>query len=580
MGRVVSSVVGSVVGRSAIVLAVLLVSWTWGTLPPRTLPATVETPSSPGRLQTIRGALHAHTTRSDGLLPPDDVARAAGRAGLHFVVLADHGDGTRSPVAPHYVDGVLVLDGVEVSTASGHYIAVDLPRTPYPLGGDAAGVIEDVRRLGGFGIVAHPASPAPNLAWRQQQGLEGGVDGIEWLNADSAWRTNSLGRLFARVGAYLLRPKETVASLIDRPTAALAKWDEATRSHRVVGVAGTDAHGPIDYETLFRTFSVHAELAGSLTGDPAQDATRLMDSLRAGHVFTAIDAIASPATLKFEAVSRTTTHRMGQRVPAEAARGIEFRATVSSVPGVRLVLIADGESVFSVAGPELRYRPQSRRAAVYRVEARIARQTISGSAEPQVLWMASNPIYVGGSRGPLSRIAQSPRSLADVRALHKTKDGSTIAVGESSPWLPEHDPQTSVSVGYESGELLFSYALSVDRSFPDAYAAVSHRLPSGLLINFDAISFSVSADRPVRISGQLRDGKRSGEPRWRTSFWANTSPRKVTIPFSEMQAVGPGQTVAPSRSRIDSILFVADLVNSRHGDEAVVRFADLQLERW
>ena len=45
------------------------------------------------------------------------------------------------PAAPAYHEGVLCLDGVEISTRGGHYIAVDLPVAPYPLGGDARDVI-------------------------------------------------------------------------------------------------------------------------------------------------------------------------------------------------------------------------------------------------------------------------------------------------------------------------------------------------------------------------------------------------------------------------------------------------------
>ena len=42
---------------------------------------------------------------------------------------------------------------------------IGLPVAPYPLGGEARDVLEDVRRLGGFGIVAHPDSPKEALRW-------------------------------------------------------------------------------------------------------------------------------------------------------------------------------------------------------------------------------------------------------------------------------------------------------------------------------------------------------------------------------------------------------------------------------
>ena len=60
---------------------------------------------------------------------------------------------------PRVVDGVLLIDAVEISTDDGHYVALDLPQAPYPLAGEGRAVAEDVRRLGGIGLLAHPDSP-------------------------------------------------------------------------------------------------------------------------------------------------------------------------------------------------------------------------------------------------------------------------------------------------------------------------------------------------------------------------------------------------------------------------------------
>ena len=38
----------------------------------------------------VRGAIHVHTRRSDGTGTVDEVAGAAARAGLNFVILTDH----------------------------------------------------------------------------------------------------------------------------------------------------------------------------------------------------------------------------------------------------------------------------------------------------------------------------------------------------------------------------------------------------------------------------------------------------------------------------------------------------------
>jgi len=126
-------------------------------LPPRTVPAPA------GAATTIRGAFHIHSNRSDGSGSLEDIAAAASRAGLQFIILTDHGDATRPVAAPAYLSGVLTIDGVELNTTAGHYAAFGLPQSPYPIAGAPDDVIDDVHRLGGFGVAAHPGSPRASL---------------------------------------------------------------------------------------------------------------------------------------------------------------------------------------------------------------------------------------------------------------------------------------------------------------------------------------------------------------------------------------------------------------------------------
>jgi hypothetical protein len=153
-----------------------------------TPPAPLSTTPIDASIYTLRGAFHIHTIQSDGALDRRQIALAASRAGMHFAIFTDHGDGARPPYPPEYIHGVLCIDGVEVSTNQGHYVALGAGQAPYPLGGDADAVAEDVARLGGFGIAAHPFSPRAGLAWSDWNVP---LDGLEWLNADSDWRDES-----------------------------------------------------------------------------------------------------------------------------------------------------------------------------------------------------------------------------------------------------------------------------------------------------------------------------------------------------------------------------------------------------
>ena len=116
---------------------------------------------------------------------------------------------------------MLCIDAVEISTTGGHYAALGLGRAPYPLAGEPRDVVEDVRRLGGFGIATHPLSEKADLAWRD---WDVAVDAVEWLNGDSLWRDAPTSRLALAAWTYLFRPVESLARLYERP-AALARWD-------------------------------------------------------------------------------------------------------------------------------------------------------------------------------------------------------------------------------------------------------------------------------------------------------------------------------------------------------------------
>ncbi|MEQ1871626.1 MAG: hypothetical protein ABL961_16545, partial [Vicinamibacterales bacterium] len=206
---------------AALVAAVAV--WTVVSLPPPTI--ALEAAWDDG---AVPGVIHIHTNRSDGLSDPGTVASAAARAGLKFIVYTDHGDATRVPDPPTYRAGVLCIDAVEISTTGGHYVALGMPAAPYRLGGEPRDVVEDVARLGGFGIAAHPDSPRAELAWHD---WNASIDGLEILNPDSAWRAHAYRggirarlRLLSAFATYPFRAAETIGALLTESTDAKTQW--------------------------------------------------------------------------------------------------------------------------------------------------------------------------------------------------------------------------------------------------------------------------------------------------------------------------------------------------------------------
>ena len=532
----------------------------------RPLPA-----STPG-VPTALGSFHIHTNRSDGSGSPDDVAAAAARAGLNFIVLTDHGDGTRQPDAPQYRHGVLVIDGVELSTERGHYIAIGLPQAPYPLRGDARDVVEDVKRLGGFGIVAHPHSAKPGLRWHE---WDAPFDAMEWLNADTEWRDEGWQQVARALARYPFRPIETLAALLDRPDATLARWDLLTERRPVVALAGADAHaraGWMDddvagyrrgwflripsYDASFRTFAMRVALERPLANDAASDAVQIISSLRRGAVYSAIDAVGAPAVLDFSATAS------GQRIASgdvfhDTAAPLTFSARVNARTGGVMVLLKDGRILTQNPLPLLTHEGAGE--GTYRVEVYLG----DAPGEPPIPWIVSNPIYVR----PVGWGTTPPPPV----------DVPTITLGvQGGPWHVEKDDASAAQVvqkDYPEGPVQFTFRLA-DGDRTGKYAALGIGVGKGLTER-TRIAIRAHASRPMRISVQARQ-PHSGH-RWQRSIYLDTEPRDIIVRFAEMTPVGSSGTFDPAVA--DTLLFVVDTTNTLPGTGGSFTLENLRVER-
>jgi hypothetical protein len=536
---------------AAIVAAVIF--FLLATLPPQ--PARTNVAVSPElSRRTVSGAYHIHSTRSDGAADKDAIAAAASRAGLAFIILTDHGDGMRTPDPPVYLHGLLCLDAVEISTNGGHYVALDMQPAPYPLGGEPSAVVEDVKRLGGFGIVAHPDSPKSELAWKD---WDAPFDGLEWLSADSEWRDESRARLGRVLFDYLLRPAPALASLLDRPVATFKHWDELLSRRHVVGLAGVDAHGGIgrgieeggkrrpalgtipSYEASFRTFTTRAILDEPFSGDAPSDAKALMAAIRSGRVFTLIDALASPGFLRAEGDSPGKAH-------------VDYGVG----DGGELFMVRGGhDSLPLQAGPAGRYElPAKDITGVVRFEVRLPK----APGTPPIPWIVGNPLYF---------------SRPSTDASKPASESVTIPLGTDAAWHVEKDPETQARVAVSGPQVRLEYTLAGDPRRSQFAAAVTD-FP-GHVPTFSAVRFSVAGSHPGRLSVQLRYPAGGGE-RWAKSVYVDGQSREVSIPVAAMVPADFQEGKPPDTSTARSLLFVVDLTNARPGDSNLITVGDVR----
>jgi hypothetical protein len=346
------------------------------------------------RYYEYKGAIHLHTTASDGAQTHEEVARLAAQAGLDFLVITDHNVLTSGVEGWH--GNVLLLVGEEIHDTtrvpeSDHYLAFDIHEHVPAIGVAAQQVIDEVNEQGGFGFIAHPFehSPAftgePELPW-VDWGVSG-YAGLEIWNYMSEFKSylSNVGRALL----FIFFPRLVISGPFPE---TLAKWDELLARRKTPAIAGIDAHGnthsigPIKrailpYEDCFRALRTHILVPTRFEGTLEHDRPLVYDAIKQGRSFVAYDALGDATGFSFMAHSGESIAGMSEDIAVSP----EVTFEVSSPLQADLRLLRDGEIVARSRGKSLRYTTGE--SGVYRVEAR--RRHLGKSRG----WVFTNPIY-------------------------------------------------------------------------------------------------------------------------------------------------------------------------------------------
>ena len=196
-----------------------------------------------GFVNELVGAMHIHSTYSDGSLDIPGVCRNAESAGLDFILMTDHN--TLQPKHDGFEGwhgSLMVIIGFELNDSKNrnHFLVFDYDGE-IPKHENAADFVREVNAKGGFGIVAHPDEDGgyisellgayPWTDWRISE-----FTGIELWNQMTEWKEgltqkNKYWRLI-HPRRYLKGPKaETIT-----------RWDCLMQLRKVIGTGGPDAH--------------------------------------------------------------------------------------------------------------------------------------------------------------------------------------------------------------------------------------------------------------------------------------------------------------------------------------------------
>jgi hypothetical protein len=529
--------------------------------------------------------LHIHSNRSDGRASPDEIAAIAARAGLKFIVFTDHGDATRVPDPPSYRSGVLCIDAVEISTSGGHLIALGVRAAPYPLAGEPRDVLEDVHRLGGFGVAAHPDSPKTELVWRDWNVP---IDGVEVINLDTVWRVavaqpgwRPKARLLNALTGYLFRPTETIANLLTESPELVARWEALGRQRQMPAFVGVDAHARLElresapgdnrftlpipgYDTVFRTVSQNVAVLRPLTGNATDDMTSVLEALRRGHAYVAVDGITASPSFQFSANNAAGTAAQGDELVVDGPMTMTVRS--NAPPTFTTTIYRDAEAIRSVPSTSELVFSAPARSGNYRVEVR------ASDREPAPLWILSNPIYLRPRAA-----AQTPTRVpagVNKRVLFDARGSEAWRTEASTASRAALDVVTTVT----GRELRLRYALSGGAAFGE-YAAAVAATPGGVASG-DRLVFTGRAERPMRISVQFRVAvSPSEDERWQRSVYLDTADAARTVAFDDLTPVGETRTPLPAAAAVHSIVFTVERGNTKPGTSGRFWLSDVTIQQ-
>ncbi|MDA0836627.1 MAG: flippase-like domain-containing protein [Planctomycetota bacterium] len=341
-------------------------------------------------LHDYSGAIHFHTTYSDGSEAIEKVISQGGESGLDFMVVTDH-DTMESRADGHqgWKNGVLSIVGVEISPPSGHCLAVRLK--------DCNGMREmtppeylvKVREQNGLSFIAHPTAPKrPEFfykidGWNYWDNED--FDGLEIWSYMHDWLRNASRMSLIH---HLFNPSRG----IEGPDPALLEhWDRLGQQRRVIGIGGIDNHARnlpfrhlplyvfkvLPFRYAFKTVRTHV-LADHFTGEDEPDVNRVHDALQHGHCYIAYDYLTSATGFSFSGKQRDTTFLMGDEVTLNGGMTLK----VSSPRQAEIVLLRNGEPIQKESSMGFSFDIDE--PGVYRIEARL-------NGNP---WVFTNPIYV------------------------------------------------------------------------------------------------------------------------------------------------------------------------------------------
>ncbi|MEW5821055.1 MAG: CehA/McbA family metallohydrolase [Cyanobacteriota bacterium] len=341
------------------------------------------------------GAIHIHSTYSDGTSTIEDIAKDAKRAGLRWIIITDHNtlEGLDNGREGYYED-LCVMVGLEISPEEGnHYLAFDIKENinhEQP----AQNYIKEVNDQGGFGFIAHPDemggrdNPYPPLRWDDWD--INGFQGIEIWNFMSDWVDTLTTKNKIKKFLY---PVESLHG----PTAkTITWWDKLNNQNNkiVPAIAGLDEHcfrynyiglnlKVFPYYKTFKTLLNYIQIDDFLSNDFETAKKQIYKAIKSGNNIMINNKLGNYSGTVFTATKRDLNQKYVKSTAGEILEiENDFIIDIETPQPSEIKLFHNGKEIKSEMTRHLKFK--SNEPGSYRFEA----------FKNGKHWILSNPIKV------------------------------------------------------------------------------------------------------------------------------------------------------------------------------------------
>ena len=335
----------------------------------------------------------------DGYASVASIIKDAENCGIDFLMLSDHDHlKAREDGWEGWQGKTLLIVGQEVSPRFNHYLAFNVP-SPISFSEDPEGLypqkyMDEVRKKGGFGIIAHPDHEgAPMFHVKHYSWNDWNVSGYagisvwdfmtDWQKSLNGYLASLLSFLFP---AYFLKGPRQVT---------LDRWDQLNAVQKTVGIGELDNHASIKkllgipfvafpFKKAFRFVRTHIFTDSPFSGKTSQDIDLVFRALLYGRCYFAMEYFRPAAGFAFRIDQNGQTFYMGDVLKFTGAAQL----SVTLPSSARIHIIRNGSEWKTVVTNSLTSSIEE--PGVYRVEVFLK------SAWKYRPWIFSNPIFING----------------------------------------------------------------------------------------------------------------------------------------------------------------------------------------